>query len=182
MDNVASILESYKAVCTYCDDFFSGMQSLYPKEMRCAKSCAQCCELTSVCALEAYIIIHSNDFSSVSYVNNSPEKRKACIMLSDDKCIIYKNRPVICRSHGLALLNSEKNTVSSCPLNFTKTAIESLPSSQLFNTGVVTDNIMRFNLAFCLLIGNKNLAAKRIPLSSILSGSVAERILYKRFH
>jgi hypothetical protein len=80
------------------------------------------------------------------------------------------------------LLDNEKTALSSCPLNFTHTTITSLPSSQLFNTAVITDNIMRFNLAFCLLLGQKNLADKRIPLASILSGSVAERILSKRFH
>lgn len=103
-------------------------------------------------------------------------------MLSDNSCIIYENRPVICRSHGLVLVENEKNAVSSCPLNFTHTSIESLPSSHLFNTDLVTENIMRFNLAFCLALGKKNLADKRISLASILSGSVAERILYKRFH
>ncbi len=49
--------------------------------------------------------------------------RSICALLVDDRCAIYEERPLICRSHGLpvrATLDDGSHADSVCPLNFTE--------------------------------------------------------------
>ncbi len=50
--------------------------------------------------------------------------RRACALLVDDRCSVYDERPIICRSHGLpvrATLDDGSVHTSVCPLNFVDT-------------------------------------------------------------
>ena len=55
---------------------------------------------------------------------DDPEHR-ACALLVDNRCTVYAERPLICRSHGLPVQHRDDDGsthVEVCPLNFTGVA------------------------------------------------------------
>jgi Fe-S-cluster containining protein len=167
-----TIFDNYQALCLYCDAFFDAMQKTYTKQIHCIKGCSTCCELSSVCALEARMIISlSGTIASIS-----TSHKPFCVLLQNNNCSIYKNRPIICRSHGLILTNENRKTCSSCPLNFSSQTISNIPITHIFDTAKISDNLMRLNLAFCIAINDKDLAHKRFMLSDVRTGNVPKHI------
>jgi Fe-S-cluster containining protein len=53
---------------------------------------------------------------------DDPEVAHHCALLVDDRCSVYDERPLICRTHGLPTRGRDEAATSSlqgCPLNFT---------------------------------------------------------------
>jgi uncharacterized protein len=177
MTTIRAILDNYAALCSYCDSFFSSILRLHRSEIRCARGCHGCCELHSVCAIEAHAL--------TAYLSGLPRRRGArrkgkslCVLLANGECTAYPARPVICRTHGAALLADTGATVfSSCDLNFTSVSPASLPRSHVFDTAAVTGNLMRLNLAFCTAAGAAALSPKRFTIDQILRRAIPDSIL-----
>jgi uncharacterized protein len=179
MSTIEGILDNYDRLCAYCDCFFSRTCSLYAGDMRCKKGCSACCELHSVCALEAHVIVR-NRVVPATVQQPVPQKNRRgwCAMLGKNACTIYASRPVICRTHGLAISMDRGRTVcSSCELNFTKRAVRALPGTHVLDSDAITDNLMRLNLAFCMTIGDAALASKRFTMEQVRRGKVPKSIL-----
>jgi len=106
-------------------------------------------------------------------------RRHACALLKKNGCVVYAARPIICRTHGLAISTDKRKTVCpTCSLNFsTKRDVRLLPKHQVFDSAAVTDNLMRLNLAFCMEIGHAALASKRFTMEQVMSGRLPKCIL-----
>jgi Fe-S-cluster containining protein len=172
-----AILDNYAALCRYCDSFFESVSGLYKNEIRCSKGCSACCELHSVCAIEACAI---SAFLAARRRRTRACRagRDRCALLVGGECSAYPARPVICRTHGAALRTDKGATVySSCNRNFTRVAPASLPRSHVLDTAAVTGNLMRLNMAFCMAAGDARLASKRFTMEQVRSGTIPERIL-----
>jgi uncharacterized protein len=179
VSTIVKILDNYDKLCAYCDGFFSSIHSMYADDMRCAKGCSACCELHSVCALEAHVITRNIvDAGSLQAEQSAKDGRAGCIMLKHDRCAVYASRPVICRTHGLAIsMDKGRTACSSCELNFTVRDATALPGPHVLDAAAITDNLMRLNLAFCMALGSPLLSSKRFTLASVLSGGLPKRIL-----
>ena len=180
MSAIERILDNYNRLCAYCDHFFSSMHSLYAEDMRCRRGCSACCKLHSVCALEAFVIARNKAAQkSKKPLRKKRELRQKCAMLKNKGCIVYAARPVICRTHGLAISIDKRKTVRpTCALNFsTKRNVRELPKPHVFDSAAITDNLMRLNLAFCMAAGHTALASKRFTLEQVLSGKLPKSIL-----
>ena len=94
--------------------------------MQCGPGCTDCCQALSLLAIEARVI-------TVAYQALPPETQAAvrsraretgeqCPFLLDGLCAIYPARPLLCRTHGLAIgyvdEDREAIEVSACPRNF----------------------------------------------------------------
>jgi Fe-S-cluster containining protein len=179
MSTIEGILDNYDRLCAYCDCFFSTVCSQYANDMRCKKGCSACCVLHSVCALEAHVIVR-NRVAVKTGPQPVPKKKPqgACVMLRGTACAIYTSRPVICRTHGLAISIDKKRTVCpTCTLNFTKRDVRGLPKPHVFDSAAITNNLMRLNLAFCMAIGHTSLASKRFTMEHVLSRELPKSIL-----
>jgi Fe-S-cluster containining protein len=180
MSTKQSILDNYDKLCFYCDGFFSSIGSMYADDMRCKKGCSTCCKLHSVCTLEAFVIArHVAAQKSRTLTRKKGDlRRHICAMLKNKGCMVYAARPVICRTHGLAISMDKRRTVRpSCALNFTKRDVRTLPRSHVFDSAAITDNLMRLNIAFCMAIGHAALASDRFTMEQILRGSLPKSIL-----
>jgi|WetSurMetagenome_2_1015567.scaffolds.fasta_scaffold00150_14 uncharacterized protein len=177
MNTVRDILDNYAALCGYCDSFFGAVSRLYKKEIRCKRGCTRCCELHAVCALEARALV------TFLYSRRRPVPRRRaakgrCALLAAGECLAYPARPVICRTHGVALLADKGNAVySSCDLNFTSVHVTSLPRAHVFDTARITGNLIRLNMAFCMAAGEPRLASERFTMERVRNGNIPESIL-----
>jgi len=96
---------------------------LHQKQIVCKKGCDSCCENISIFPVEFYAI--RNELKNRK---DLPEKKfwykftDRCKFLKNGECIIYKSRPLICRTQGLPLLYENNNgtdfELSVCKLNF----------------------------------------------------------------
>jgi uncharacterized protein len=164
----SDILTQYRKLQNYCDKWSSGLIQKYPKDITCNKKCSNCCILNSVCLLEAYSIVRTQKKT------HKPKTNKTCVFLKNDLCSIYKARPIICRTHGLPITSTfiKKRFLDCCPKNFITKKHSDIPPKDLFPLDTVNENLMRLNLAFCMLLGKKALAGKRFTLKQIAAGKV----------
>lgn len=103
----------------------SSLEKKNAQHITCFPGCSSCCKVPrSVLPIEAFWIIQKTaiDKDSLGRVFSNVEESENCPFLVEDLCTIYEDRPVICRTHGLPLLNffSETNDyhISHCDLNF----------------------------------------------------------------
>ena len=97
-----------------------------------------------------------------------------CPFLRARECLVYSMRPLICRTHGLAITGKQltDGRVDCCPLNFTQESLALLDRELILDVDMITANLMRLNLAFCLLLGDQDLAGKRLGLGEIIGASL----------
>jgi len=117
---------------TRVDDHFEAALARSPKSFACAEGCASCChQQLSVFEIEARRIraalveLERRDPALRARIRDqaaTPDDPR-CALLVDDRCSVYAERPLICRSHGLpiAVPSSDDPAVyelDHCPLNF----------------------------------------------------------------
>lgn len=177
MTKLDQILDNYATLCRYCDSFFSFVRKQYGRDMACGKGCSACCELHSVCGLEARAV------AACVAKKHAPRPQKGksrsrCALCVNQECIAYPARPVICRTHGVPLLLDKGKTVAtSCRLNFAGRDLAALPRSHVLDTTAVTGNLIRLNMAFCMAVGRSDLASERFTMAAVLAGDIPESIL-----
>ena len=115
------------------DAHFAAAVARTPAAFNCTAGCAACCHARfSVFAVEAAPIqgalarLAGADPAVRARVRDQaddPAHADRCALLVDDRCSIYAERPLICRSHGLPVLAEPalagEARVDHCPLNYT---------------------------------------------------------------
>lgn len=174
---IEDVLDNYQELCRFCDSTWMNIQERYPNELQCRKGCCGCCELESVSALETYIIRQYLDRQSVKTAESSSFSTiDKCPLLSHELCAIYAVRPLICRTHGLPIrsMNFTDGTIDCCPLNFPYGELQNIDRNGVLDVDMITDNLMRLNLAFCMLLGEKKLSSERFFLKNVVVGNIPE--------
>ncbi len=113
------MLARYRELCAKVDAFFARAFARHAADMRCRAGCFACC-LTepSVTAVEAAFVRETIPAEKRARLAARPRRPGRCVALEDDgRCAIYAARPIVCRSHGLAIRMGPD--VRSCHLNFT---------------------------------------------------------------
>jgi len=174
MSQLQTIFDNYYKLCGFCDQLWDRVRKIYPQEIACRKGCGICCELKSVSLLEAYIIklyLEENPLLSVDNVNL--EVNKKCPFLCDDACLIYNARPLICRTHGLVLRSAEfdQTHAASCPYNFPSFRPDELSDEFTLDSDMITKNLMKLNLAYCMCKGMQEDSQKRVLLGDLYKKS-----------
>jgi uncharacterized protein len=110
-------------------EHFDAAQSRSPGAMQCRSGCADCCHVRfGVFSVEAERITSAltelgrrdPDLRARVKTQADDPTHHACAMLVDDRCSIYDARPMICRSHGLAVRVRDEvgERIDCCPLNY----------------------------------------------------------------
>lgn len=120
---------------TKVDQFFSKVADKFPEEMVCRKGCSGCCRqslsLTGVemarvvaavlrLAPEAQARLRTR-LKSGAMDDLGQVADDFCPLLEDDLCVVYADRPLICRSHGVPIrVVDDRGSIvrDVCPLNF----------------------------------------------------------------
>jgi uncharacterized protein len=175
---IAEVLGRYRELTSFCDRFFAKAAAEYGAQMRCRSGCDQCCEIETVCALEAVLLRRAIVDLRKGQTGRPRPKRGKCLLLEAGRCVVYADRPIICRTHGLPLVDKSHDPfrVSTCSLNFTGLPLESLDVDKLFDEQRVSMNLMRLNLALCTLIGRADLAGVRFRMRDIVSARLPEEL------
>ena len=108
------------------DAFFARVRGRYPGALHCEKGCSACChQHLSVVTTEfrriaqAVLALPGEALAALAERLATGRDDPRCPLLDDaGACRVYAVRPVICRSHGLAMLVPGTGELSVCPYNF----------------------------------------------------------------
>jgi Fe-S-cluster containining protein len=132
--------------------------------MQCRAGCSDCCVQFSVLPLEAALVAEMLGGRALS----AKQENEKCLLLSDDLCLVYEVRPIICRTQGLPLgyIDEEAGAieVSACPINFP----DDFPLSHddLMFMDAFNQRLAELNLQYCRLAGLD--PEVRIPLADLV--------------
>jgi Fe-S-cluster containining protein len=164
MSDIDTLFGQYQILIDYCDRFFDDTFAANPEQMKCGKGCSACCLLQSVNELETEVI---SRWLAGNPLPGGAGKEGYCPFLRDDACSIYPARPLICRTHGL-LVSDENGAVNrTCDLNFTEEIPHEFNGRFVFKAAQITENLMRLNMAYCILSGRDHENPRRILLRDL---------------
>lgn len=102
-----------------------------------------------------------------------------CPLLEDDRCTIYDDRPIICRSHGLPIQYIDESGDKQrdvCPLNFAgQVPLHTLPNSDLLDVDRLNQMLAIVN-QLALEAGPPSQHEERQSLTRALSDHFSESI------
>ena len=117
----------YNQLLARADRFMAQLLARHPEAIACREGCSACCRrhltLFPVEAARMDRAIRALPLETRSLLAQQREARvggEACPLLVGDRCAIYPERPLICRTHGAPLLIREEAgpRTDVCPLNF----------------------------------------------------------------
>lgn len=181
-DRLSQVLSRYRELCAWCDELFAAALTANRAHMVCAPGCAMCCTLTTVTPLEAHAVsayLRENPGQAEAIRQCLPGTRagapaldhEMCPLLLHRQCAVYPARPIICRTHGLAVRYTGTGALHSCPMNFRERDPGTLAPEYVLDSDRITENLMRLNLAFCRITGRDRDAGQRVALASVLQGA-----------
>jgi hypothetical protein len=167
------VLKAYRELISQLVLYENHILRLYGDSIACKAGCSGCCILTSVNAIEAFVIQNaikglSSGAKKVLISRLQHKKGKYCDLLIDNRCSVYKNRPVICRTHGYPLLSFE--AAFYCEKNF----IDSKPPSAASLLSI--DKLNTALAAICVQFQRERglkINSRRIAIRSIIKNSLA---------
>jgi Fe-S-cluster containining protein len=156
-----------------------------PSGITCHTGCDACCRRRfSVTAIEAEVIAEA-------LAALSPEQREAlarraiegdpgvCPALdSDGRCALYAARPLICRTHGLAIrFAGEADTkggrslpvLDTCPKNFAGRDLAALPATLVLDQSTLSTVLGALDAARAAEVGRER--GKRFEIAELLAGA-----------
>lgn len=166
------MFEGYYSILNEIDTLCSRLHLLHAPHTQCRKGCSSCCSSFRVLPLEFHAIFDELQKSTVAV--NSAAGSEDCIFLQEGSCTIYENRPVICRSHGLPILETgdeeEEATLSFCQLNFAKVDDAYFLYETSYPQTDFNQKLYSANLNFIKNFSGKTYAPDTlIPLNDLLS-------------
>lgn len=145
-------LANYRLLVSKVDELCAAVTAAFAKEIQCRAGCSGCCrELTLFPVEAASLLAALADLPpqrQEMLATNAAGDRDSCPLLVDDRCLVYENRPIICRTHGLPLLLKAdgENRVDFCPENFRGT--KTLPGTAIINLELLNQALVAINALF----------------------------------
>lgn len=155
---MTDVFAEHRAALAKIDEAVARASEAAGDELACRRGCASCCvDGLSVLPVEAAFI----EASGLGPPSRPHREATMCAFLDDEgACSVYAARPVLCRTHGLALKSSEAGVssaggrglrvlgddVSACELNYGGRApgpVEVLDATRLLMLLVTVDRRYR---------------------------------------
>lgn len=126
-------LSNYYQLVSKVDDLCRQIETEFADQLACSAGCSGCCRHISLSWVEAVALatalakLPPNEAEEIRLRAQSARTDGPCPLLVDDRCALYRDRPIICRTHGLPILTETGagRSIDFCPHNFT--GADSLP-------------------------------------------------------
>lgn len=180
MQTINNHFKAYQKLVRSIDVMTKSLASRHDKYLNCKKGCDLCCMDYSVLPVEYHFLESKINLQKGTAANKKRNSSKnGCVFLQDHECTIYKDRPVICRTHGLPLLfinDDYEWELSTCELNFQDYDYELFTSDNTFPQDKINSSLFMLNKAFIKNWESKSYGEfDRIPLRNLLNTSMDEK-------
>jgi len=114
----------YDLLISDIEDATQKVKEFYSGQLNCSPGCAHCCKDFSIFPIEIASLQRAKSMIAQysKPIMSNLKQFSRCPLLVDDLCVLYKYRPIICRTQGLpaAYIDQEHQTVevSACHINF----------------------------------------------------------------
>lgn len=153
MTTHSEALRNYRILVAKIDGLSSRISAEFGESISCRKGCDDCCRHITLFPVEAFALataLHGlPDIDSERIRNlarsSSPE---SCPLLENGICLLYRDRPVICRTHGLPLLISGEGEkiLDFCTKNFN--GISSFAAGKILDLDLLNTTLAAINDVF----------------------------------
>jgi len=157
--------------------FWARVDERAPGSLTCHAGCSDCCiDGLSVTSVEAAAIeetlrgLDARLRGALREAAGTPSEH--CPALVEGRCAVYEARPVVCRSHGLAIrvgpdpdAKRHLPIVDTCPLNFVGQDLEALPAELVLEQATLSTLVAAVDAAS----RGAGVEAKRVPLRVLLA-------------
>lgn len=154
---------NYERLQAKADLHFEAVSAQHARQMRCRAGCSGCCgRHLTLFAVEAEHLsraiacLPGEQAERVAGQSRraleEPRAFPGCPLLLDDRCAVYADRPIICRTHGVPVrVETDAGTaVDVCPLNFEEVErLEDLPAESVLNLETLNLLLAIINLRHC---------------------------------
>jgi Fe-S-cluster containining protein len=163
-------LENYLSLLGRVDELCSNTAERFDSQITCRPGCDACCRHLSIFAVEAAAVkaalsaLAEPDAALIRHKAGMTGAEDACPLLHDGLCLLYRARPIICRTHGLPLLITRDGTsgVDFCPENFQN--LSSIPGSAVIDLDRLNAALTAINALFL----QSHPGPERMPLAQVL--------------
>jgi uncharacterized protein len=175
MPNIMESLQNYRNLVARIDALCSRIVMKYEETLFCREGCDDCCRHISVFPVEAFALalaIYDLPAGEALRIRNRAHAAMgavACPLLENGRCLLYKARPIICRTHGFPLLSERGGgkVIDYCPKNFI--GITSFPADAILNLELLNTTLAAINRVFISSCGDYPLSEqKRISIAEAL--------------
>ena len=146
-------LANYRSLLSRVEQHCGKIHAEFAGQIACRAGCSGCCRHLALFPVEAASLVRAVErlpagIRSLLAGRIQWPENGMCPLLLDDRCTVYDNRPVICRTHGLPLLADVDGikTVDCCPENFR--GAESIPGSSVLNLEILNSAFVAINALF----------------------------------
>lgn len=121
------LLDNYRQLVARVDNLCAGITRSLGERITCSEGCSGCCAAITIFPVEAAALkealqaLPPEEADEIRAHVAEHAGGDRCPLLSRDRCLLYRARPIICRTHGLPILFTEGETrrADCCPRNLT---------------------------------------------------------------
>ena len=122
---MSNLLDNYRRLVDRIDALCGAIQASLGEQIICSEGCSSCCTAITLFPVEAAALraaldeMPEQEAEEILRHVSEPASSERCPLLSHHRCLLYRARPIICRTHGLPIIYTEDNLHKSdcCPLN-----------------------------------------------------------------
>ncbi|HTP64255.1 MAG TPA: YkgJ family cysteine cluster protein [Geobacteraceae bacterium] len=181
MSEYRTELENYRQLAARVDELCRRIATEFAGSLACREGCCDCCRHITLfpvearalaCALGALSVHESRHILSRA---RTTANSKACPLLENGRCLLYAARPLICRTHGLPILNGrgKKRKIDFCPKNFI--GVPSIPASFILDLEILNTTLAAINAVFLASYrGQAGPAKERLSIAEALQMKIKD--------
>ncbi len=153
----------YEALNAKVEAFQSRIRERYPGQIECRAGCSECCRKIPRLILSPVEAFHLREQLRHLSPEEQSRLREAsrtamppCPILTDDACLLHKNRPLLCRTYGYPTLSPQllrigEAALNYCYKNFTGlSGPNALDSDCIMNVDRLTEELWEINGRFVM--------------------------------
>jgi uncharacterized protein len=149
-DSAQQTIRKYLLLRDEIDNVCNPLFKVHKKFTNCKQGCDECCMNFRLLPVEFYSILFYVKELKLENINETDSE--SCPFLINYSCTIYEHRPIICRSHGLPILDMDQEgenwELSFCPLNFKVSQDEYFTHPNCYHQDLYNSKLYMLNLEF----------------------------------
>jgi uncharacterized protein len=147
-------LQNYYGLVAKVDEMCRRIEGEFAEHLSCRKGCSGCCRHISLFWVEAVALALALDRQPEAKGEEIRQRAQTsqtdgpCPLLEGGACLLYENRPIICRTHGLPVLMGEGDDrrIDFCDLNFS--GLSSLPAHVVLDLNLLNATLAAIDNLF----------------------------------
>lgn len=119
------LLDNYNNLVSRVNDLCREIDASLTGQITCSAGCSSCCTAITIFPVEAAALgtalsrLPPHEAAAIRRHVTGQADGERCPLLADHRCLLYTDRPIICRTHGLPVIvtQNDQRQVDCCPRN-----------------------------------------------------------------